>query len=490
MMMIVIFALIASMLISIWNSGVQSFVYESSDYHLMNEYLEASKSFAGYFSFTFGDNHFLPILKEGLFAFVPLVIISYAVGGICEVIIACIRGHEVAEGFLVTGILYPMTLPASIPYWMVALGVIFGVVVGKEIFGGTGMNILNPALVARSFLFFTFPGNMTGDVFVGRNPNIVASSLKQMNADAHLSDIDGYTQSSALQKINAIPTEVKKVQVDAIAAHSYHQHVPTQEVIDRQFTQWNATAEHHYNSFGDLTTDQLREFVTTPVSTGGLGLSTSDYLNAHSSVDSIFGLGKFTDGNLFFGNIIGSLGEISTLACIIGAIVLIYTGVGSWRTIFSVAIGAYVTALLFQLLSGLGSDGGAWNPARFSMPAYRHLLMGGLAFGLVYMATDPVSSPGMKSARWVYGALIGVVTILIRLINPAYPEEIMLAILFANVFAPLIDYYAVRNYRRVRRGHAVPGYQQLIPERGLHAIAKFCFLSLFFAWLAARCLLS
>jgi Na+-transporting NADH:ubiquinone oxidoreductase subunit B len=174
-----------------------------------------------------------------------------------------------------------------------------------------------------------------------------------------------------------------------------------------------------------------------------------NYVAAHSAAETIYGVGHFTDGNLFWGNILGSMGETSTFACLLGALFLIYTGIGSWRTMAAFGIGAFVTAYLFQFFSThTGIDGGAWNPAKYSLPAYRHLLMGGLAFGLVYMATDPVSSPGMKGARWIYGLLIGLTTILIRVINPAYPEGVMLAILFGNVFAPLIDHYALRNFRR------------------------------------------
>ncbi len=142
------------------------------------------------------------------------------------------------------------------------------------------------------------------------------------------------------------------------------------------------------------------------------------------------------------------MGETSKLACLLGALFLIWTGIGSWRTMLSFGLGAFLMAVLFQFFSHFGVDGGAWNPAKFAMPAYRHLLMGGLAFGLVYMATDPVSSPAMKSAKWIYGGLIGMITILIRVINPAYPEGVMLAILFGNVFAPLIDHYAVLQFRR------------------------------------------
>lgn len=453
-MFIVIFALVPTILMAIWNTGVQQFVYTSGDYKIMEEFLHSSSTFKGYFSFTFGQGHWLTILKYGAMAFLPVMLISYLVGGLCEGLIASWRGHEIAEGFLVTGMLYPLILPPTIPYWMVAIGIAFGVIVGKELFGGTGMNILNPALTARAFLFFTFPGKMTGDIWIGTNPTEVASSLTKMNNDAKLTAADGFTQSSALQRFNVATDDVKRIHVDAIATNTLKDKVSTYETIQAYHQKWEASG--HEGVLGDLSTDQMRAFVTGPLEDGGLGLLPSSYPSAEGAVDTIHGLGKFTDGNLFFGNVMGSMGETSTLACLLGAFLLLYTAVGSWRTMLSFGLGALATAYLFQFFSThFGVDGGAWNSARFSMAAYKHLLMGGLAFGLVYMATDPVSSPTMNSAKWIYGGLIGLLTIAIRVINPAYPEGVMLAILFANVFAPLIDYYAVRNYRRRQLGRPI-----------------------------------
>lgn len=447
-MVLVVISLIPVILMAIWNTGLQKMVYGSGNPQLMNDYLLASDSFKGYLNFAFREGHFLTILKYGALAFFPVMVISYLVGGLCEGIIACIRGHEIAEGFLVTGILYPLALPPTIPYWMVALGVAFGVIVGKELFGGTGMNILNPALTARAFLFFTFPGKMTGDVWAGTNPTHIATSLQKMNELAGLSEIDGYSQATALQGLNSATNEVKQIHVDAIATNTLGSKVPHYDLIQSHFDQWNAVGGHNAE-LGHLTIDQMREFVTGPLEEGGLGLLPGNFVTAHTATESIFGLGKFTDGNLFWGNILGSMGETSTLFCIIGALLLIYTGVGAWRTMVAYGLGALITAYFFQFFSThIGVDQGAWNPARYAMPAYRHLLMGSLAFGLVFMATEPVSSPGMRGAKWIYGILIGVVTILIRLVNPAYPEGVMLAILFGNVFAPLIDYYVVRNFRR------------------------------------------
>ncbi len=454
-MVLVVLALLPAILMAIWNTGLQKMVYASGDSELMRSYLTQSHSFRGYFDFALHDQRYLTILKMGLAAFLPVMLISYLVGGLCEGVIASIRGHEIAEGFLVTGILYPLALPPTIPYWMVALGVAFGVIVGKELFGGTGMNILNPALTARAFLFFTFPGKMTGDVWVGTNPTKISQSLQQMNAQAALTDIDGFTQATALQGLNGATNAIKQIHVEAIASNSIGAKVPHYDLLQANFDKWN-TATDSGAELGHLTTEQMRSFLTGPLEDGGLGLLPGHYGTAHTATETIFGLGKFSDGNLFWGNILGSMGETSVFACLLGAIFLIYTGVGAWRTMLAYGLGAFVTAYIFQFFSThVGVDGGAWNPARYVMPAYRQFLLGSLAFGLVFMATEPVSSPGMRGAKWIYGILIGVVTIVIRLVNPAYPEGVMLAILFSNVFAPLIDYYVVQNYRRrVIRGNA------------------------------------
>ncbi len=447
-MFLVVIALLPATLMAIWNTGLQKMVYTSGDYQLMNEYLLSSHSIKGYFSFAFQQSRAFTILKEGLLAFLPILIISYAVGGLAEGISAVLRKHEISEGFLVTGILYPLILPPTIPYWMVALGVLFGVVIGKELFGGTGMNILNPALLCRAFLFFTFPGKMTGDIWVGTNPNKVIDSLKFMNTTAGLNEIDGYTQASPLQGFNTSIDDIKRIHVDALAANTVGSKVATYEVIQTHLQHWNQLTGQK-TELGHLTMDQMKAFITGPIQEGGLGLLPGNFQAAHAAVDTLYGTSKFTDGNLFWGNIVGSMGETSTFACLLGALFLIYTGIGSWRTMLSFGIGAYLTALLFHFFSThFGMESGIWNPARFAMSAHRHLLMGGVAFGLVFMATDPVSSPGTRLGKWIYGTLIGVVTITIRVINPAYPEGVMLAILFGNVFAPLIDYYSVRHYRR------------------------------------------
>lgn len=453
-MMIVVIALIPCILWGIWNTGLQSFVYGSGDYRLMNEYLSSSLTFDGYMNFVAKDDRFLTIIKMGLAAVLPLILISYAVGGFWEAVFAVARGHEISEGFLVTGILYVLVLPATIPYWMAAVGVSVGIIFSKEVFGGSGMNIVNPALACRAFLFFTFPGKMSGDVWVGTNPTHIRQSLVQMNQEAKTSAIDGYTQATKLAQFNITP-EIKRIHVDAIASNTMGDKVGSFPAVESHFDKWNTLGEHNA-TLGELSRDQLRSFVTSPMTEGGLGLSSGYYEDAYNFSSLNYGAGHNSDWSFFFGDKLGCIGETSVLACLLGAIYLIYTGVGSWRTMVSMGLGAYLTALVFQLFSThFGAEGGAWNTAQFAFPAYKHLLIGGLAFGLVFMATDPVSSPSMPAAKWIYGLFCGIVTIVIRVINPAYPEGVMLAILMGNVFAPLFDYYAARNYRK-RRVKRVP----------------------------------
>lgn len=445
-MIVVVFALIPCIVMAIWNTGLQSFVYSSGDYKLMNEYLEGANSLDGYFNFALKESRYLSIIKLGLVALLPVVIITYAVGGLCEALFAIVRQHEITEGFLVTGILYALILPSTIPYWMVAVGVATGVILGKEVFGGSGMNIVNPALACRAFLFFTFPGKMSGDVWIGTNPTIIRESLLKMNQEAQTTSLDGYSQATRLARYNVSP-EIKRIHVDAIASNDLGSQVGTYSTIEKQFDQWKEVG-HPQATLTQLEPDQMREFVTSPASQGGLGLSSGYYEDAYHFAAVNYGLGHNADWNFFLGDKLGSMGETSVLACLIGAFILIWTRIGSWRTMAGMALGAFFTALLFEIgAKFFGPDGGAWNPAALAFPAYKHLLLGGLAFGVVFMATDPVSSPATKLGRWVYGALAGIVTLVIRAINPAYPEGVMLAILMANVFAPLIDYYAVHYYR-------------------------------------------
>jgi Na+-transporting NADH:ubiquinone oxidoreductase subunit B len=278
--------------------------------------------------------------------FLPIYTITVLVGGVWEVIFATVRKHEVNEGFLVTSMLYTLTLPPDIPLWMVALGISFGVVVGKEVFGGTGKNFLNPALTGRCFLFFAYPAYMSGD--------------------AVWTEVDGFSGATPL---------------------------------------------------GMAALDGMQAIAASGVS--------------------------WTQA--FLGSIQGSIGSTSTLACLLGGIFLIYTRIASWRIITGVFLGMVATSTFFNYI---GSD---TNPM-FAMPWYWHLSLGGFAFGMIFMATDPVSASMTSTGRWMYGFLIGLMTVLIRVVNPAYPEGIMLAILFANIFAPLIDFSVVQaNIRRRKR---------------------------------------
>jgi Na+-transporting NADH:ubiquinone oxidoreductase subunit B len=301
----------------------------------------------------------------GLIKILPVIIVSYAVGGFWEVLFSIIRKHEINEGFLVTGILFPLTLPPTIPLWQVAVAISFGVVIGKEVFGGTGMNVLNPALTARAFVFFAYPGKISGD-----------------------------------KVWTAIDTAKDKV-VDSFSG----------------------------------ATPLLVASGTEP---GG------------SAVQSIQNVtyGDFSLWNMFVGLIPGSIGETSALAILVGGLILVITGVGSWRIMVSVFVGGYLMALIMNLLAGSSSTG------MFTLPPHFHLVMGGFAFGAIFMATDPVSAAQTNSGKWIYGILIGALAILIRTVNPAYPEGMMLAILFLNVFSPIIDYFVVKKNIKRRLSRA------------------------------------
>lgn len=442
-MILVVAALTPAVFFAIWNSGFQALVYQSKDPKLMEAFLHVS-GLQSYFSFAAHSVGILSILLQGCKIFFPLLFISYAVGGACEVLFAVIRKHKIAEGLLVSGILYPLTLPPTIPYWMAALGIAFGIVVGKELFGGTGMNILNPALTGRAFLFFSFPTKMSGDVWVGSNAQEIRDSLAIMNT----SSIDGFSQSTSLQIINSSPAAIKRVHVDAFASNFLHlKHVPTETVLNNQLLTWQKT--HPGLTLNNMSLDQLHDFVSAPVNDGGLGLLPT-YLDSVQPLSEItYGSGHFSVSNLFWGNTLGALGETSTFACLLGALFLLLTGIASWRTMASFGIGVFVTAWLFKLGNLLGAGkAAAWAPAYLFIPTYKHFLFGGLAFGLVFMATDPVSSPTMKAAKWIYGLFIGFITMVIRLANPAYPEGVMLAILLGNVFAPFFDYLVIQHYKK------------------------------------------
>ena len=306
---------------------------------------------------------FWELIGQGLLRFIPIIAVTYAVGLGWEFMFAVIRRHEVSEGFLVSGFLIALIVPPTIPLWQLVIAVSFGVVIGKEIFGGTGMNIFNPALVVRAFLFFAYPGQISGDVVW-----VVA---------------DGVTQATPL----------------AIAA----------------------------------------EGAATPI----------------ANVLTAQGFGFWES---FLGLIPGSIGETSAIAIVLGAILLLVSGVGSWRIMLSMLAGGVGMALV---LNALAPDPGHF----FALPVHYHLVLGGFAFALVYMATDPVSAAATNAGKYIYGLLCGVLAILIRSLNPVFPEGAMLAILFMNMFAPLIDYYVVRSNVKRRRARSGAGAASAGSER-------------------------
>jgi Na+-transporting NADH:ubiquinone oxidoreductase subunit B len=294
-------------------------------------------------------------LVHGALYFLPLYIVTMVVGLTWEVLFAIVRKVEVNEGFFVTGILFPLILPPTTPLWQAALGISFGVVIAKEVFGGTGMNFINPALAARAFVFFAYPGEISGDKVWTAVPDGAA--------------VDGFSGATLLGQMR----------------------VMTEPFESAGFSWWNA----------------------------------------------------------FIGLEPGSMGETSALACLIGAVIIAVTKVGSWRTMVAVTLGTVCMALVFN---AIGSSTNPW----FGVPFWWHMVLGGWAFGMAFMATDPVTSPFSNSGKWIYGFMIGALVVLIRIVNPAYPEAMMLVILFMNVMAPTIDYFFVKANitRRKRRVEA------------------------------------
>ena len=347
MMMTVVIAMIPCLLWGIFNVGYQ--------HHIA---VGEATAFFSVDNLLFGARWVLPI-----------VLVSYAAGGLVEVTIGIIRKHPINEGFLVTGMLIPLIVPPTIPLWQVALATVFGVLVGKEIFGGTGMNILNVAMTARAFLYFAYPSQISGEVWT------------QL---ADKQPVDAYSGATAL------------------------------------------SVAYDSSNTGQAVTD---------------GLST-----VNSGLASPFGdFSFFSFENMLIGGIPGSIGETSTLMALLGALILIATGVGSWKIIVSAFAGAFAMGALFNIAGA--------NEFMNLAPQY-HWVMGGFAFGAVFMATDPVSASQTETGKWIYGALIGVLTVIIRVVNPAYPEGIMLAVLFMNVFAPLIDFYVVQANKKRRLARA------------------------------------
>ncbi len=346
MMIMVVLALLPCMLMALYNTGFQAHQAIAAGAKPLDDWQTNLFSALGFSLNDPGD--FVANMVHGALYFLPLYAVIMFVGGNIEVAFCVARGHEITEGFLVTGALLPLTLPPTMPLWQAALGVAFGVVFAKEVFGGVGMNFLNPALTARAFLFFAYPAAISGD---------------QAWIAADFSGIDGLSGATLLGQ-------------------------------------------------------------------------------AASAVDAI----NFADGEAwkqaFLGFIPGSMGETSTLACLLGAVVLVATGVGSWRTMVGVAAGTLAMSLL---LNSVGSD---TNPM-FAVPFQWHVVLGGWAFGAVFMATDPVSSAFTDIGKFCYGLGIGIMVVLVRVVNPAYPEGMMLAILFMNMFAPLIDHFVVQaNIKR------------------------------------------
>jgi len=336
----VIMALVPCLLFGIFNAGYQH-------YAALDETLRA----APLANFLTWDNFIM-----GCWTVLPLVIVSYGVGLAVEFLFAVIKGHEVEEGYLVTGMLVPLIVPIDIPLWMLAVAVIFGVVIGKEVFGGTGMNILNPALTIRAFLFFAYPTWMSGDkVWV----HGAVERQKEIAAGANVDAISGETILGS-------------------------------------------------------------------------------YAQGQETVYSLW--------DMFWGFIPGSVGETSKFLIIIGALILIFTKIGSWRIIFSTLVGALAMGLIFNGVVDMGWIG---ESSKFyglmNVPFWQHLIIGSILFGAVYMATDPVSASQTNKGKWIYGFLIGFISIMIRVFNPAYPEGVFLAILLMNVFAPTIDHYVLQG---------------------------------------------
>jgi Na+-transporting NADH:ubiquinone oxidoreductase subunit B len=327
-MAIVVIALVPALLFGMWNVGYQHFL-------------------------SLGETpDFWAVFFYGLWKVLPIIIVTYATGLGIEFAVAQMRGHEVNEGFLVTGMIIPLLCPPDIPLWMVATATAFAVVIGKEVFGGTGMNVWNPALIARAFLFFAYPGQMSGDkVWISNKA-------------------DAFSGATPLAQLSS----------------------------------------------GEIDVVSMQE--------------------------------------MFIGLIPGSIGETSKIAILLGAVVLLWTGIASFRIMFSVVLGGLTMGWIFNLIGG--------DSVFMHIPAHQHLLMGGFLFGAVFMATDPVTASQTGVGKWFYGFLIGVVAVLIRVFNPAYPEGMMLAILLMNTFAPLIDHYVIEANKKRRLKRALTVSQQTI----------------------------
>ncbi|PKR80540.1 NADH:ubiquinone reductase (Na(+)-transporting) subunit B [Brumimicrobium salinarum] len=355
-MFMVVLALIPALLFGIYNTG--HWHYELMSHLNPEEYGAYSDYLVG-----FGDK-----VIYGLLQVLPLIIVSYAVGLAVEFIFGFIRGHGLHEGFLVSGMLIPLTMPADVPLWMVGVATAFAVVIGKEVFGGTGMNIVNIALTARAFLFFAYPTAMSGD-------KVWKSGTNEVIADNGGTLPDGASGATALGDMASLVGDAPVVAGEVLSSEA-----GSAELIQK-------------------------------------------FENAYDPLHAIIGM------------IPGSIGETSIIAILLGAALLLYTGVASWRIILSFFAGGLVFGLLMNLI---GAN------AYMDMPAWYHLILGGFAFGAVFMATDPVTAAQTQYGKLWYGFLGGGLAVLIRVLNPAYPEGVMLAILFMNIMAPLIDHYVVQ----------------------------------------------
>ena len=344
-------------------------------------------------------------------------------GSIIEIFFASLHRKTVSEGFFVTGILLALVIPPTLPYWMTIFGTTAGLILGKELFGGTGMNIFNPALVCRCILYFSFPSYMTGNIWVGSNQFAVAKNVAAYNTQLKTGAFDSITTATQLN-IAEMPHSVTRLQIDGVAL-AYTQKVGLKENLRVRL--------HHFNpnlSIDNLTTAEHIQFVTKE-----LKLPEEQLENAAHFAKMVYNIAPYNLSNIYFGNMPGSFGETSKFAIDLGALLLLLTGIISLRIFLPVLLAAFITASCFYFYAMSGPN----TPAHFMLPPYRHLLMGGLMFAAIFMATDPVSAPTTKTAQIFYGRMIGVLTIIIRLINPAFPEGVMLAVLFANAFAPLFD---------------------------------------------------
>lgn len=326
-MSIVIVAIIPTLLWGIYNTGYHSLATANS------------------------APSFVQALIQGLIIVAPMIIVSYGAGFFWEILFASIRRHPISEGFLVTGILFPLTLPPTIPLWQVAVGISFGVVIGKEVFGGTGHNFLNPALTGRAFLFFSYPAYICGDTIWVKSANAAGNTIDAISGATPLSLLNQYGQD-----------------------------------------------------------------VDIEMALNGAGYTLSE---------------------LARGTYPGAIGETSSILCLFGALILIATGVANYRIIIGGILGLLGTGFVLNMIAPNFTN--VW----LGLNPFYHLLMGGFLFGIIYMATDPVSAPGMNSSRWIYGILIGFLTIIVRVFNPAYPEGVMLSILFMNLIAPVLDHFVI-----------------------------------------------